>query len=239
MANTYIIVPTADDYSTSLGAAATVCGLVVGAMAVAQIFSSVYLSAWSNKSYSRPLLFSSIVLLVGNVMYALAYDLKSLPILLTGRLLCGYISLYLSLSLCVCVYVCGYGLSSSPVFSRTCSFGSARAVNRRYISDYAPEDIRVKASAGFVSASALGMACGPALAGLLQTNFKVYGVTFNQVTLPGWVMSVAWLVYIIWLHISFREPAHRTQVNHFPQEPSAGNNLLISLLFFLLSYLLL
>ncbi|KAK4422699.1 SPX domain-containing membrane protein [Sesamum alatum] len=89
MVNTYIIVPTADDYSTSLGAAATVCGVVIGAMAVAQVFSSVYFSAWSNKSYFRPLVFSSIVLCAGNAMYAMAYDLKSLSVLLLGRLLCG------------------------------------------------------------------------------------------------------------------------------------------------------
>ena len=89
MVNTYIIVPTADDYSMSLGAAATVCGIVIGAMAVAQIFSSVYFSAWSNRSYFRPLIFSSIVLFIGNVMYALAYDLNSIPVLLIGRLFCG------------------------------------------------------------------------------------------------------------------------------------------------------
>lgn len=89
MVNTYIIVPTADDYSMSLGAAPTVCGIVIGAMAVAQIFSSVYFSAWSNKSYFRPLVFSSIVLLIGNAMYALAYDSNSLTILLLGRVFCG------------------------------------------------------------------------------------------------------------------------------------------------------
>lgn len=175
MVNTYIIVPTADDYSMSLGAAATVCGVVIGAMAVAQVFSSVYFSAWSNKSYFKPLIFSSIVLFLGNLLYALAYDLDSIAVLLIGRLLCG--------------------------------FGSARAVNRRYISDCVPLKIRMQASAGFVSASALGMACGPALAGLLQTNFKIYKLTFNQNTLPGWVMSVAWLLYLVWLGISFREPA--------------------------------
>ncbi|KAJ1290471.1 hypothetical protein BS78_02G246400 [Paspalum vaginatum] len=175
MVNTYIIVPTADDYATSLGAAATVCGVIIGSMAVAQIFSSVYFSAWSNRSYFRPLLFSSIVLLLGNVMYALAYDLDSLAILLIGRLLCG--------------------------------LGSARAVNRRYISDCVPPRIRMQASAAFVSASALGMACGPALAGLLQTNFKVHALTINQDTLPGWVMAFGWLAYLIWLWISFREPA--------------------------------
>lgn len=89
MVNTYIIVPTADDYSLSLGAAATVCGAVIGSMAVAQVFSSVYFSAWSNKSYMKPLVFSSIVLLIGNTLYALAYDFNSIYLLLIGRLFCG------------------------------------------------------------------------------------------------------------------------------------------------------
>ncbi|KAJ6701635.1 SPX DOMAIN MAJOR FACILITATOR SUPERFAMILY-RELATED [Salix koriyanagi] len=188
MVNTYIIVPTADDYSMSLGAAATVCGIVIGSMAVAQVFSSVYFSAWSNKSYFRPLVFSSIVLFIGNAMYALAYDFNSIAVLLLGRLFCG--------------------------------LGSARAVNRRYISDCVPLKIRMQASAGFVSASALGMACGPALAGLLQTNFKIYKLTFNQDTLPGWVMSLAWLIYLAWLWISFKEPSHVTEESSTAQEPT-------------------
>ncbi|XP_016432506.2 SPX domain-containing membrane protein At4g22990 isoform X1 [Nicotiana tabacum] len=192
MINTYIVVPTADDYSMSLGAAATVCGIVIGAMAVAQVFSSVYFSAWSNRSYFRPLVFSSIVLFVGNVMYALAYDLKSIPILLLGRIFCG--------------------------------LGSARAVNRRYISDCVPLKIRMQASAGFVSASALGMACGPAIAGLLQTNFKIYKLTFNQDTLPGWVMAFSWLIYLVWLWISFREPAQETEANNVPRKSNAVEN---------------
>ncbi|XP_030538165.1 SPX domain-containing membrane protein At4g22990 isoform X2 [Rhodamnia argentea] len=186
MVNTYIIVPTADDYAMSLGAAATVCGVVIGAMAVAQVFSSVYFSAWSNKSYFRPLVFSSIVLFLGNTMYAMAYDMNSIAILLIGRLLCG--------------------------------FGSARAVNRRYISDCVPMRIRMQASAGFVSASALGMACGPALAGLFQCHFKVFNITFNQETLPGWAMAVGWFLYLIWLWISFREPSHEKEASHMPKE---------------------
>ncbi|KAJ6695535.1 INNER MEMBRANE TRANSPORT PROTEIN YAJR [Salix koriyanagi] len=189
MVNTYIIVPTADDYSMSLGAAATVCGIVIGSMAVAQVFSSVYFSAWSNKSYFKPLVFSSIVLFIGNAMYALAYDFNSLAILLIGRLFCG--------------------------------LGSARAVNRRYISDCVPLKLRMKASAGFVSASALGMAFGPALGGLLQTNFKLYKLTFNQETLPGWVMSLAWLIYLVWLWISFREPYRETEKSNTAQESTA------------------
>ncbi|GJN26683.1 hypothetical protein PR202_gb14634 [Eleusine coracana subsp. coracana] len=190
MVNTYIIVPTADDYSVSLGAAATVCGIIIGSMAVAQVFSSVYFSAWSNKSYFRPLVFSSIMLFFGNLLYALAYDLNSLTVLLIGRLLCG--------------------------------LGSARAVNRRYISDCVPVKIRLQASAGFVSASALGMACGPALAGFLQTKFKIYSLTFNQSTLPGWVMAIAWLVYFLWLWLTFREPEHLTKTAIKPEPSESG-----------------
>ncbi|TVU08864.1 hypothetical protein EJB05_42287, partial [Eragrostis curvula] len=191
MVNTYIIVPTADDYATSLGAAATVCGVIIGSMAVAQVFSSVYFSAWSNKSYFRPLLFSSVVLLLGNVLYALAYDLNSLTLLLVGRLLCG--------------------------------LGSARAVNRRYISDCVPPRIRMQASAAFVSASALGMACGPALAGLLQTKTKFYIFTINQDTLPGWVMAVGWLAYLVWLWISFKEPALDPDVEVYREGSSTSS----------------
>ncbi|KAK0580915.1 hypothetical protein LWI29_007695 [Acer saccharum] len=190
MVNTYIIVPTADNYALSLGAAATVCGVIIGSMAVAQVFSSVYFSAWSNRSYLRPLVFSSVILLVGNTLYALAYDLNSITILLIGRLCCG--------------------------------LGSARAVNRRYISDCVPLKLRMQASAGFVSASALGMACGPALACLFQTNFKIYKITFNEDTLPGWFMAVAWLVFLLWLWISFREPSFETKEEIVPQEANAG-----------------
>ncbi|XP_021748837.1 SPX domain-containing membrane protein At4g22990-like isoform X1 [Chenopodium quinoa] len=185
MVNTYIIVPTADSYSLSLGAAATVCGAVIGSMAVAQMFSSVYLSAWSNKSYKKPLVFSSVLLLVGNVLYALAYDLDSISILLIGRVFCG--------------------------------LGSARAVNRRYISDCVPPKLRMKASAGFVTASALGMACGPALACLFQAKFKLFKLTFNDDTLPGWFMALAWLVYLLCLCISFKEPP-QPECNIVPQE---------------------
>ncbi|WVZ07612.1 hypothetical protein V8G54_020958 [Vigna mungo] len=167
MVNTYIIVPTADNYTLNLGAAASVCGVVIGTMAVAQMFSSVYFSAWSNRSYLRPLVFSSIVLLIGNTLYALAFDMNSIIVLLIGRLFCG-------------------------------------AINRRYISDCVPSKLRMQASAGFVSASALGMACGPALACLLQTDFRIYKFTMNQDTLPGW------------------EPAHENEANLVLYEATTG-----------------
>lgn len=80
----------------------------------------------------------------------------------------------------------------------------------------------MKASAGFVSASALGMACGPAVACLLQTNFKFMKITFNQDTLPGWIMALAWFLYLLCLWISFREPPKEEMVNVLPQKSNSG-----------------
>ncbi|KAL2516812.1 SPX domain-containing membrane protein [Abeliophyllum distichum] len=93
-----------------------------------------------------------------------------------------------------------------------------------YSSIYDQPTLPLQASAGFVSASALGMACGPALAGLLQTKFRIYKITFNQDTSPGWVMALAWLIYLIWLWISFREPALEAEVNNVPQESNTVEN---------------
>ena len=120
------------------------------------------------------------------------------------------------------------------MFIQFCSFGSARAVNRRYISDCVPLKFRMQASAGFVSASALGMACGPALAGLLQINFKIYGITFNQNTLPGWVMGVAWLIYLVWLWISFKEPSR--EIEDLPITRGKNAGILTSILLLVLNY---
>ncbi|KAH7423256.1 hypothetical protein KP509_12G046800 [Ceratopteris richardii] len=193
MVNTYIVVPSADKYAISLGAAPTLCGVIIGSMAVAQLISSVYFSSWSNRSYFKPLFFSSVVLLLGNMLYAVAYDFHSLSILIAGRLLCG--------------------------------LGSARAVNRRYITDWVPINKRLQASAAFVTASALGMAAGPALAGLFKIKQKFFLLTIDANTLPGLTMVVIWLLYIIWLWLGFKEPVRKTLVEECIQTYSMPNEI--------------
>ncbi|KAK6918436.1 hypothetical protein RJ641_016858 [Dillenia turbinata] len=86
--------------------------------------------------------------------------------------------------------------------------GSARAINRCYISDCVPVKLRMQASAAFVSASALGMASGPAVAFLQETDFKINKFTFNKVILSGWVMATAWFIHLLLLWLYFREPSH-------------------------------
>lgn len=175
MVNYYIVVPSSDDYAQLLHAPATLCGVIIGSMPLAALLSALVYSWWSNFSYRAPLVVSTLILMVGNLMYALALYFNSIWLLLLGRFLCG--------------------------------LGGARAINRRYISDHVPSKQLTSASAAFVSASALGMAVGPALAGVLsKLDFKIFGAPVNFVTSPGWVMGVAWGVYLLLIIAFFKEP---------------------------------
>ncbi|XP_024368342.1 SPX domain-containing membrane protein OsI_21475 [Physcomitrium patens] len=175
MVNYYIVVPSSDDYAELLHAPATLCGIIIGSMPLAALVSSLIYSWWSNFSYTAPLLISTLILMAGNLMYALALYFNSIWLLLLGRFLCG--------------------------------LGGARAINRRYISDHVPVKQLTSASAAFVSASALGMAVGPALAGALsKLNFKIYGAPVNFVTSPGWLLFAAWAGYFLLIVLFFKEP---------------------------------
>lgn len=65
--------------------------------------------------------------------------------------------------------------------------GAARAVSRRYIADFVSKAHRTKASAGFVGASAVGMALGPLLARLFESfpELHVGRFTLNSITMGG------------------------------------------------------
>ncbi|GJP40506.1 hypothetical protein CLOM_g182 [Closterium sp. NIES-68] len=94
--------------------------------------------------------------------------------------------------------------------------GGVRAINRRYISDHVPSSQRTSASAGFVSAGALGMAAGPFAASLIDfLNFKFLGFTVNSVTSPGWLMVLMWLIYLACVVLFFKEPDR----SHLQQPP--------------------
>ncbi|KAL0025315.1 hypothetical protein WJX79_004533 [Trebouxia sp. C0005] len=71
---------------------------------------------------------------------------------------------------CICgnvLYGAGYDAKALWILLASrllVGFGSARTVNRRYIADFVSKGNRTKASAAFVTSSAVGMACGPLLA---------------------------------------------------------------------------
>eukprot|EP00592_Proboscia_alata_P021548 CAMPEP_0194405396 /NCGR_PEP_ID=MMETSP0176-20130528/3771_1 /TAXON_ID=216777 /ORGANISM="Proboscia alata, Strain PI-D3" /LENGTH=700 /DNA_ID=CAMNT_0039204161 /DNA_START=181 /DNA_END=2283 /DNA_ORIENTATION=- len=86
-------------------------------------------------------------------------------------------------------------------------FGGARAINRRYIADATPREERTAASAEFVTAGALGMSAGPALASIFGWTIRDgVGNYWTQMTAPGWIMGLAWTVYIFAAYYYFKEP---------------------------------
>jgi hypothetical protein len=89
--NYYIVVPSSDDYAEQLHAPATLCGVIIGSMPLAAIVSALVYSWWSNFSYTAPLIVSTLILMAGNLMYALALYFNSIWLLLLGRFLCGYV----------------------------------------------------------------------------------------------------------------------------------------------------
>lgn len=174
MTNYYIVAPTSGDYAAALGGEAALSGVIVGMTPIASLASAVLYSWWANRSYKSPLVFATLCLIVGNLLYGLALNYDSIAMAIAGRLLNG--------------------------------FGGARAINRRYIADTYSREERTQASALFVTASALGMAAGPALAAALDyvPDFKVAGVIVSVETAPGFVMFGLWAVYLvvtIWLFV--------------------------------------
>lgn len=88
-------------------------------------------------------------------------------------------------------------------------FGSARAINRRFIADTFAKRERTAASAAFVTAGALGMASGPALSATFayyRSSFPLGGTLWALETAPGWLMAVFWALYLISVVFFFEEP---------------------------------
>ena len=81
--------PTSDEYAEMLDMPATLSGIIIGSMPLTATISAILFSWWSNKSYSSPLIVSTLLLIAGNFLYALALPFNSVWLLLAGRALEG------------------------------------------------------------------------------------------------------------------------------------------------------
>ena len=90
LCNYYIVVPSANDYMAKLNAPSYVAGLMVGLTPLSANFSTVLYSWWSNFSFRSPMIFGSVCCLIGNLLYFIAYDYKSVTMACLGRLLVGF-----------------------------------------------------------------------------------------------------------------------------------------------------
>ncbi|GMH35397.1 hypothetical protein BSKO_03265 [Bryopsis sp. KO-2023] len=179
MANYNLVIPFISPFCERIGVAESYGGIMVGAADISAMIAAIFYSIWTNHSFRQPMVFTAVVLIVSNAMYSIAYDWGGLPLLMTARLITG--------------------------------FGAARSLNRRYIADFVKKENRTLASAAFVGSSSLGMAMGPFLAIPLDGvgSRKWLGLTFNNVTLAGWVMCGAWVVFLVVSILFFAEPPRR------------------------------
>jgi hypothetical protein len=192
--NQYIVAPTSAQYANMLGMSPSMSGMIIGLAPVAALVSSLLYSMWSNSSFKNPLLLSIICGVVGNYMYAAALQNNSVMMLFLGRLLTG--------------------------------FGGTRVVSRRYIADHVATEDRLMASTQFVTAGALGLAFGPLLAAFIERsnlNFDVHGFInpqsvlfrYDNVTAPGWIMTLLWGVSFFAVLFYFEEPQIAVRYSYF------------------------
>ena len=71
--NAYITVPTTNAYAEQVGVDPAYSGVIIGMSPIAQIFSALVFSYWSNFAFKAPLLVSCILQLLGNVWSLLAH----------------------------------------------------------------------------------------------------------------------------------------------------------------------
>lgn len=103
-------------------------------------------------------------------------------------------------------------------------FGSARSINRRFIADTFSKRDRTSAAAAFVTAGALGMACGPALAAILSgLSYPLDGKLWSLESAPGYIMIIPWAVYLIATIVFFEEPDRSHMFVETPKKPSSIN----------------
>jgi hypothetical protein len=174
-----ICLPSSAAYAGHFGLPPSFAGVIVSMTPIAALCSAVLYSYWSNFSYKQPMLCSALLLLLGNALYALAWDVGCVELIFAGRFVNG--------------------------------LGGCRAVNRRYIADSVRVENRTRESAAFIAAGAVGMACGPLLASLLQGADLVLSagrvtLTVNAMTAPAWFMSFVMAGFALVVAAQFKEP---------------------------------
>ncbi|CAB9502530.1 SPX domain-containing membrane protein [Seminavis robusta] len=106
-------------------------------------------------------------------------------------------------------------------------FGSARAINRRFIADAFSKAERTAESANFVASGAAGMSVGPGLAALMPLLMPKGSTNlwWQEENAAGWVMALLWIVYLAFLIPYFRDPPKPPATPSPPKLPNnkAGN----------------
>ena len=143
---------------------------------VASIIFAFMLSWWSNYSFKHPLIFGCVMILLGNIFYAIAYDLNSLTMLLIGRFL--------------------FGIGGARAVNRRyiADFVSMQSMTK-YCSYFV--------AAGSLG---LAVGPGLATFIAMIPDFTYMGLTFNEFTIPGFVSVFIWIIFSVVMIKVFKDP---------------------------------
>jgi len=178
--NYYIVEPSSTMYCNALGAYDAMSGSLIGMTPLAALMSAIPYSVWTNRTFRSPIIISGCLLICGNLLYASAYNFRSIHVALAGRFLTGLGAPK--------VIVRRYMADTTPVSLRT----------------------SVNAGFGMVVAvgSALGPATAIWLNSIFfRREVPFLGeIVFNGLTGPGYFMAALWTCFTIVVVIFFGEP---------------------------------
>ncbi|KAI1788595.1 MFS general substrate transporter [Ganoderma leucocontextum] len=171
----FIVVSSSNEYAAYLGGTSTFSGLTIGIPTGVGFLTLLPLTMIDKTLYTRPLHLMCGSMLVGNILYGLAYYANWLYLILLGRM------------------VCGFGYTFWMYNKRYCSDPRIVGVRRR-----------TTLAGWLVLCQGLGFSSGPFFGGLLyKVGFG--NAIFNGYTSPGWVMAGCWLLFWIAACIWFED----------------------------------
>ncbi|KAI0349378.1 MFS general substrate transporter [Trametes cingulata] len=161
----FVIVSSSNEYAQHLGGTSTFSGLVIGIPTVFAGIALIPLMHLDQGGYKRPLHFACASACLGNILYALAYRVNWLYMILFGRV------------------VTGFAFTFWMYCKRYCSDPRIVGLRRR------------TTLAGWqVLGQGIGFSLGPFVGGLLyKVGFN--NPIFNGYTSPAWIMAVVWAVF--------------------------------------------
>ncbi|KAK0204922.1 major facilitator superfamily domain-containing protein [Desarmillaria ectypa] len=162
----FIIVSSSNDYAIHLGGNSTFSGVVIGIPTVFSAIALVPLLKYDGGGYMLPLHVSCGASIVGLLLYALAYPVDYLYLILLGRIMNGI------------------GFSMWMYCKRYCSDPRIVGVRRR-----------TTLASWLVMGQGVGMTLGPFLGGLLYKEVGFESRWFNGFTSPAWIMVGIWVVF--------------------------------------------
>ncbi|PBL03464.1 MFS general substrate transporter [Armillaria gallica] len=189
----FIIVSSSNDYAIYLGGNSTFSGVVIGIPTVFAAIAVVPLLKYDGGGYKLPLHVSCAASIVGLLLYALAYPLHYLYLILLGRI------------------VNGIGFSMWMYHKRYCADPRIVGIRRR-----------TTLASWLVMGQGAGMTLGPFLGGLLYKEVGFANRWFNGFTSPAWIMVGVWMVFWAAVQKWYKDPVdEQPRAGNNPVEQAA------------------